>query len=180
MSIDLDIACGQSKPAGWVGIDIVAMEGVDIVHDLLAFPWPVATGSVRRARCSHFLEHVPARLRPAFFNELWRVLEDGASCEFITPLGLWRQCQDPTHEWPPIVPGTFAYFHHQWLAENNLSHYVGLLGLACNFEVARFATARNPRWADSRGDDDREDTDEFFQNAIDDLMATVIKRPIPE
>jgi hypothetical protein len=39
--MNLDIACGQNKADGWVGIDIAADTHADIVHDLLSFPWPI-------------------------------------------------------------------------------------------------------------------------------------------
>jgi hypothetical protein len=37
----LDIACGRHKDLGWVGIDIQALPGVDLVHDLNVHPWPI-------------------------------------------------------------------------------------------------------------------------------------------
>ena len=57
--IKLDIACGQRKQAGYVGIDIAACEGVDVVHNLNHYPWPVEGESVTDAYCSHYIEHIP-------------------------------------------------------------------------------------------------------------------------
>lgn len=59
--VKLDVACGASKPAGWVGIDVARVPGVDHVHDLFHFPWPVAADSVGEVRCVHFVEHIPHR-----------------------------------------------------------------------------------------------------------------------
>ena len=36
--IKIDIGCGQRKQEGFVGLDIAAAEGVDLVHDLFTFP----------------------------------------------------------------------------------------------------------------------------------------------
>lgn len=63
-SIKLDIGCGAAKPAGWVGIDIAKVPGVDHVHDLWQFPWPVKRDSVSEAKCIHLSEHIPHREAP--------------------------------------------------------------------------------------------------------------------
>lgn len=62
--IRLDIACGAQKHEGFVGIDVAKVPGVDIVHDLFSFPWPVEESSVEEAWCSHFVEHLPHREAP--------------------------------------------------------------------------------------------------------------------
>jgi hypothetical protein len=54
----LDIGCGRAKTPGAVGIDRVALEGVDIVHDLDSFPWPIEDDSYEEVYANHFLEHV--------------------------------------------------------------------------------------------------------------------------
>jgi len=100
-SVRLDLACGANKQGpDWVGIDIQPLPGVDIVHDLEKYPWPLPGDCASIALASHLIEH----LNPAnfgiikFFNEAWRVLKpDGEFC-IITPYagsyGFW---QDPTH-----------------------------------------------------------------------------------
>ena len=58
--ISLDIGCGGNKqPGGFVGIDNRALDGVDIVHDLQKFPWPLPSESVSFSMCSHLVEHFP-------------------------------------------------------------------------------------------------------------------------
>lgn len=132
----LDLACGQRLPEGWTGIDLVALPGVDFVHDLKgAAPWPVPDASVEEARCHHFFEHLDGRQRVRFMNELWRVLVPGGTCEFVTPHGYYRQVQDPDHAWPPVVPGTYYYYNRPWLEANGLSHYRDLHGIACDFDL---------------------------------------------
>lgn len=63
-AVRLDLACGAQKAEGWLGIDVARAPGVDVVHDLFQFPWPVATGTVAAARCVHFVEHLPHREAP--------------------------------------------------------------------------------------------------------------------
>jgi hypothetical protein len=132
--MNLDIACGGCKPEGWTGIDWADCPGVDVRHNLLDTPWPLADGVVAEARCSHFLEHVHPMLRPAFMSEVWRVLAPDAGITLITPLGLYRQFQDFTHAWP-VVPNSYLYFHRPWLRAVGLAHYIDLYGIRCNFAV---------------------------------------------
>jgi predicted SAM-dependent methyltransferase len=131
----LDIACGQSKAPGFTGIDIAALPGVDIRYDLRHFPWPIADASVEEAYCSHYLEHVPRLERPHFFNEVYRILKPEAGIVLVTPLDLMRQCQDFTHEWPPIFPESYAYLDREWRESKGLSHYEDLYGIRCDFKL---------------------------------------------
>jgi len=55
----LDIACGNHKDLGFIGIDIQELPGVDIVHDLNVHPWPIESESVEFAKAWHILEHIP-------------------------------------------------------------------------------------------------------------------------
>jgi len=54
----LDIGCGRCKTAGCIGIDRIALPGVDIVHDLDQFPWPFPENEFSIIYANHFLEHV--------------------------------------------------------------------------------------------------------------------------
>jgi hypothetical protein len=170
----LDIACGEVKEPGWVGIDQAALPGVDIVCDLFTFPWPIETGCVEELRCSHFLEHVPAKLRPAFFNEVWRILKPGAIAGFVTPLGLYRQCQDFTHEWPPIVPASYLYWSQGWLKENRLDHYREVYGIRCNFDITELMVAMDPS-QDSTPHAERQRLIDETPNGPGDLIAILRK-----
>ncbi len=57
--IRLDIGCGGNKQHGFVGMDVRDLPGVDIVHDVTMFPWPLPDESVLTAIASHLLEHIP-------------------------------------------------------------------------------------------------------------------------
>lgn len=58
--IRLDIGCGAAKQgADWIGMDVRDLPGVDIVHDVTMFPWPLPDESVLTAIASHLLEHIP-------------------------------------------------------------------------------------------------------------------------
>lgn len=58
--IRLDIGCGANKQeGGFVGMDYRALPGVDIVWNVLKFPWPLPDESVIMAISSHLVEHIP-------------------------------------------------------------------------------------------------------------------------
>lgn len=58
LGIKLDIGCGDKKQKGFVGMDIRKEDGVDIVHDLELFPWPLPDECASLAFSSHVLEHI--------------------------------------------------------------------------------------------------------------------------
>lgn len=110
--IRLDIGCGANKQTNFVGIDIRPLPGVDIVHDLEEYPWPLPDGCVLLAVCSHVVEHInPARsnfLR--WMDELWRVMRVGGEIAIAHPHGSSQGfLQDPTH-CNALNEATWAYF----------------------------------------------------------------------
>lgn len=184
----VDFACGQNRPtdtttpAGepcrWVGIDRADIDGVDIVHDLTVFPWPLDDASVDGGRCSHYLEHIPLADTPdgvdlllAWFDELHRVLKPGAQVEIITPY--WnsvRAWQDPTHR-RPITEYTYLYAQADKRAEMGLSHYP----VSCDFDFTYGYGFSDQRWANSH-----EDAKQFallhYTNVVSDLVVYLTKR----
>lgn len=99
--IKLDIACGASKQGpDWIGIDCQKFPGVDIVHDIETYPWPLPDECVELAVGSHIAEHInPAKFGfVKWMNEIWRVMESGGKLMLALPYGgsqgYW---QDPTH-----------------------------------------------------------------------------------
>lgn len=176
---NLDIACGQAKQEGWIGIDISPGPGVDIVHDLFQIPWPIESESIDEIRCSHFFEHVPGKLRPAFMSEVWRILKPGAGAVFVTPRGYDRQVQDFSHEWPPVVQASYVYYDRAWLKANNLDHYIGLYGIDCNFELRPLEISVYPDWQ-GRHDEHKVFAVTHYQNAALDLFVLLVKKPLQE
>lgn len=126
----LDLACGNNKQEGFVGIDITKNETqADIEANLLKFPWLfVKDDSVDEVFCSHFIEHIPhgdGSNDPFFdfFNQLWKTLKSGGKAIFITPYyASMRAFQDPTHQ-RFITEATYSYLNKQWRDENGLLHY---------------------------------------------------------
>ena len=110
--IRLDIGCGVNKNPGFVGIDMQALPGVDIVHDLESFPWPLPDNCVITATASHLLEHINPHkgVFINFMNEVWRVVKPYGQFAFVVPHGESPgYIQDPTH-CNPMNETTMHYF----------------------------------------------------------------------
>lgn len=110
--IKLDIGCGDNKQKGFVGMDVRKLPGVDIVHDVEKFPWPLPDGCVSFALASHLVEHINPHggVFIDFMNEVWRVMKREGQLWIATPYagsrGYWR---DPTH-CNPCNEETWMYF----------------------------------------------------------------------
>lgn len=104
----LDIGCGKNKSPGAIGIDRVALPGVDIVHDLNSFPYPFDDGSFDEIHITHVIEHLDSITRT--MEEIHRLAKPGAKVVIITPhysdLQSWN---DPTHKWH-LTTYSFRYF----------------------------------------------------------------------
>lgn len=172
----LDLGCGKNKikveGQEWTGVDSIAFDGVDLVHDMRQ-PWPWADGSVDEVHCSHFLEHLTGFERLHFFNELHRVLKDGAQARIITPH--WsheRAYGDPTHQWPPVCSWTYFYLDKNW-REVNAPH----AGYTCHFEYVLAGTHDpNDQWVAFRNMETKQVMMSRNINTVTDLIATITKR----
>jgi len=172
----IDIACGDNKHQGFVGVDICKTDSVDIVHDLSKYPWPFEDNSVDEAVCSHYFEHLEGfKERAPFMNELYRILKPGRGATIITPRALDRQFQDGSHKYPPVVEGTYLYFNLEWLTANRLLHYRDLHGINCDFAIHYASVQYHPMIA-GRSDEFRQFAATQFANAVMDLNVVVVKR----
>jgi len=171
----LDLACGAVKQEGFLGVDIVAAEGVDVVHDLRVAPWPFEDDTIDEARCSHFFEHLDGPERIGFMNELWRVLKKGAGCIFTTPRGFDRQVQDFSHKWPPVVEASYFYFNKEFYKQNKLEHYIELHGIKCDFDVRPMQISVTPEFA-LKNEEHKTFAIRNYTNASVDLAVLMVKK----
>ena len=114
LGIRLDIGCGGNKQPNFVGMDLRPLKGVDIVHDLQKFPWPIPDGIVIQALASHIWEHIEPKNRILWMDEIWRVMKPEGqlllSVPYWTSFGAY---QDPTH-YPCPNEATFTYFDPEY------------------------------------------------------------------
>jgi len=170
----LSLACGQAKPEGYFGIDYVDVPGVDLVHDLMDFPWPIKTNSVQEINCSHFVEHIP-HFRPGFtkdgwwhfFDEVYRICKKAAVCTFVHPYAMSvRADWDPTHE-RRIHEMTWYYLSKEWRVSQGLDHYQ----TEVDFEVALIEGLGVPTDIQNKHHEAQNYAREHYWNVISDLMV---------
>jgi SAM-dependent methyltransferase len=168
--IKLDIACGKNKTAGYTGIDIVALPGVDVVHDLTTYPWPFEAGSVGQIVCNHYVEHVEDAI--AFFEELYRLLAPGGTAILRAPYYTSiRAVQDPTHR-RMISERLLLYFNKANRAELGMDHYP----ITCDFDYsyAYVFYPGNP-WV-TKSQEARDFAIKHYWNVVEDIEITLTRR----
>lgn len=180
----LDIGCGKKKQDGYIGIDVLELEGVDLIGDLRVAPWRLKRasdgtsmvlkdGSVSEVYSNHFLEHLTGLERVSFFNELYRVMEVGAEARIITPH--WsheRAYGDPTHQWPPITSMMYFYLIKEWRDLN--ASYVGY---NCDFGVVMTGYHdQNDTWISYRNQETKSVLMTRNINTTTDLVAVLTKK----
>jgi len=108
--INLDIGCGENKQKHFVGLDKRKLPGVDIVHDLEVFPYPLPDDCCHTIIGSHIVEHIKPWLMIDFMNELWRLCKPGGQLALAHPYGVNPLfVQDPTH-CNPCSEATWQYY----------------------------------------------------------------------
>ncbi|MFZ5845671.1 MAG: class I SAM-dependent methyltransferase [Patescibacteria group bacterium] len=115
----LDLGCGKNKIKGAIGIDRIALEGVDIVRDLSQFPYHFEDRSIDKIYCWHILEHFDVDTRMKVIEEIHRILKPTGLLEIVAPhafsIGAFH---DPTHK-------SFFTFHTMdyFTKQHPFSHY---------------------------------------------------------
>lgn len=137
--VRIDIGCGGNKKAGFLGVDCLPLEGVDVALDICEKitewrtvadsagdlreervhigykPWPWDDNSVDEIHCSHVLEHFGEWDRVHLFNEMYRVLKPKATASIQTPY--WKSGRaygDPSHRWAPLSDFSLFYLRRAW------------------------------------------------------------------
>src|SRR3990167_5394836 len=176
----LDLACGNNKQKGFVGVDITK-EGTqaDIEANLLSFPWTFAEdNSVDEIFSSHFLEHIPHGdgYHDPFFqfmDEVYRILKPGGTARFICPYYTSvRAIQDPTHM-RSIGEPTFFYTSQKWRELNKLEHYP----IKCNLETIKVDHGVSEEFT-GRAQDAVAYSAMHYWNVVQDIMVTLQKPKI--
>jgi SAM-dependent methyltransferase len=81
----LDLGCGDNKVEGAIGLDNVALTGVDIVHDLLSFPYQIKDGTFDIIYLRHVIEHFDIDEISLVINECHRILSNHGKLNISVP-----------------------------------------------------------------------------------------------
>ena len=177
--VKVNLACGQTKEEGWIGVDYVKAKGVDIVHDLTKYPWPFKDNSVDEVFVSHYIEHIPYDVKYkgkvidgliAFMNELYRILKPGGKAMIIAPWYNSVRCwQDPTHR-RAISDATFLYFNKGWREANKLDHY----HITTDFDFAPSYVINQP--FNMKAEEARTFACMHYTNVVSDIQVILTKK----
>lgn len=92
----LDVGCGDAKVKGAVGIDCVKLSGVDIVHNLNSYPWPLKANSFDMVYMNNIIEHLPNSIK--VMEEIYRILKKGGKVKIVTVYwNHYHSITDPQH-----------------------------------------------------------------------------------
>jgi SAM-dependent methyltransferase len=170
--VRLDIGCGTKKEKGYVGIDKIAFEGVDIVCDIGKEKWPLADDSVDEAQALQVVEHLVPEERIHFVNELYRVLKKGAKCLIVTPhWSAARAYGDLTHVWPPVSEFWYPYLNAAW-RKDNAPHETRY---TCDFDFPPGGYSVREDWK-LRNDEMQQFALQNYKEAAQELAQSVQKR----
>ena len=93
--IKLDIGCGLRKREGYLGVDIIKVEEVDVIAK--AENLPFKDNSIDAIYTRHTLEHVDDFEKAV--KEMWRVCKPNAIIEVIVPFWAHHAAHHPLHKW---------------------------------------------------------------------------------
>lgn len=168
----LDLGCGTRKADGFIGVDIRAFEGVDVICNLAADAWPWKDETVEEARCSHFIEHLEPVERIHFVNELHRVMKRGATALIVAPhWASMRAYGDLTHKWPPVCEMWFSYLRRAW-RDTEAPH--ANEAYTCDFDFTLGYNLHDAMGV--RCNEYREFAVQWYKEAAQDIHATLTKR----
>jgi SAM-dependent methyltransferase len=93
----LDLGCGNRKFPGSIGVDQIAIPGVDVVHNLNTFPYPFEKSQFDRIILKHVAEHVDDVV--SLMEEVHRLAKPGGVVEIHVPhFSSANAYSDPTHK----------------------------------------------------------------------------------
>ena len=122
LGIRLDVGAGLNVQKGYIGMDIVNHPGIDIVHDVQKFPWPVDTSSCFQVLMSHLWEHIEPKYRFKVMDELWRIIRPDGQLLLSAPYaGSWGDAAHPAHYGCPNE-ATFSFFDPDYPLYNACSY----------------------------------------------------------
>ena len=121
-AICVDLGCGPHKTEGFIGVDVIVGDRVDVIANLNgSFPFP--DNSVDFIKAYDVIEHLLDRIHT--MNELWRILKPNGIVDISVPSTDGRGAfQDPTHvsfwninsfmyycqEFPPYLAGCQSHY----------------------------------------------------------------------
>lgn len=109
----IDLGCGNSKRPGFIGVDLLPLQTVDICHDLTKFPYPFNDNEIDIIWMDQVLEHLPNPIK--VLEEIYRICKPNAEVNIGVPyFRSFYSVIDPTH---------VNYFSVQWFNYFDPDHF---------------------------------------------------------
>ena len=138
-NVKLNLGGGEKVLRGFLNIDVISLNGVDLVWDLNQ-GIPLADNSVKEVYAGHVLEHLNDTVK--IMEEIYRVCKNGSLVKIKVPyfksIGAFK---DPTHK-SFFTEETFRYFSKANIKNLGLPDYY----LKANFETIKIAYIWSSRW----------------------------------
>ena len=114
----LNLGCGRDIRKGWINLDFIKGDGVDIVHNLNSLPLPFEDQRFDFVLCQDILEHVDFVL---LINDLYRILKKEGILKIRVPHFTSKiNFEDPTHinrfsirTFDYFIPNTYFSYERQ-------------------------------------------------------------------
>lgn len=99
----INLGAGSDTQPDWINVDMIKLQGIDVIHNLINFPYPFEDNFADEIKAVDVLEHLPPYIGEAhgvikFIEECHRILKPGGTLYLQTPGWkaefLWI---DPTH-----------------------------------------------------------------------------------
>jgi predicted SAM-dependent methyltransferase len=170
--LKVDLACGDRKKQGYLGVDSSVNSQADIIHDLNSYPYPFEDNSVDELSCEHFIEHVDDII--AFMEEIYRILKPEAKALIVAPYyANMRAWQDPTHK-RAISEASFLYYNKDWRKNAKLSDSKPYCDMKCDFDFT-YGYNIDTAWA-NRSQEARDFAIRHYINVVNDIQVVLTKR----
>jgi len=113
----LNLGCGDKIKEGWVNLDRIALDGVDVVHEMDDLPLPFPKNHFDEILCEHVLAYSNNLI--ALMEELWRISRPGAVITIEQPYPFNKTWStDPMYR-SPVTEHTFP----KYFGDKRLSYY---------------------------------------------------------
>ncbi len=143
----IDLGCGRQKTPGSFGVDQAPLENVDLVWNLLDFPYPFESNSAEQIISQHTLEHFAPDDALRFIAEIYRILKPGGTLLLACPHAFCPGAMEH-----PLHKSFWTFRSFDWLSQKHSGSYY--VATAFNFEIIQQKASINlwsywdnpPRW----------------------------------